>query len=185
MVTRSLRSDVEVDKALIAKAEKAAKGLTPRTERARAWTSSRRREGGAGRRDRRGRGAGNGSEYAEEEARSHQFLGTKKHKHKSFFFFCASLWLFFCRQRNRRRPMNRKFSLRCCAFGGAVFLLLASALQICLRLRNPSRRPSPVKELSNKIRLFPVRGLDLKRPFMVRSIRIDDPFDFLPWVKTR
>src|SRR6185369_4886344 len=63
-------------------------GIDGRPECARAWTSSRRREGGRGGRDRRGRGAGNSSEHVEEEVNlfTQRRNGAKKNYEAKIYF---------------------------------------------------------------------------------------------------
>jgi hypothetical protein len=72
--------------------------------------------------------------------------------------------------------MKTRSTLRLCAFAGEILLLLALGLQICLAQT----------EEHNKVIPGSCVGIDLEKAgFTVRSIRIDDPFAFLPWVKTR
>ncbi|HEU4834396.1 MAG TPA: hypothetical protein VFS90_08280 [Pyrinomonadaceae bacterium] len=84
--------------------------------------------------------------------------------------------------------MKTRFTLRLCAFAGELFLLLACTLQICLaQTQEPDEKtPRGNKVIEQDQAAGSCEGIDLEKAgFTVRSVRINDPFDFLPWVKAR
>jgi hypothetical protein len=84
--------------------------------------------------------------------------------------------------------MKTRFTLRLCAFAGEIFLLLTCGLQICV-----AQTQEPAEKTERRTKVIKqdqvagsCEGIDLEQAgFTVRSIRIDDPFYFLPWVKAR
>jgi hypothetical protein len=78
--------------------------------------------------------------------------------------------------------MKPRFPLRLCVAAGEIVLLLICGLQICLaQTQEPTEKTDHDKVIAGSC-----AGIDLEKAgFTVRNIRIDDPFAFLPWVKTR
>ncbi len=137
--------DVEVDKALNSKAEKAAKGLTADKARTRLdqqpTTPRPRRKARS-----TGRGAANGSEHAEEEVELFSHKEAQKHKKDSAYFVCASLWLFFLRQSHA--TMKTRFTLRLCLLVRVVFLL-ACGVVVCLAQTQQAVEKTELGNLQN------------------------------------
>ena len=84
--------------------------------------------------------------------------------------------------------MKTRLILRLCAFAGVVCFFFACGVVVC-----PAQTEEPVEKTGRSNKVIEqdqvagsCEGLDLEKAgFTVRSIRIDDPFDFLPWVKAR
>ena len=80
--------------------------------------------------------------------------------------------------------MNAQGNWRCGAFVGAVFLLsvICYGAQPCLGQAGQAS----AKVIETDQSVGSCDGIDLETAnYKVRSIRIDDPFYFLPWVKAR
>jgi hypothetical protein len=78
--------------------------------------------------------------------------------------------------------MKLRSPLRLCVAARVVFFLLAGVV-VCLA---QTQQPAVDKVIEQDQPTGSCEGIDLeKNGYTVRSIRIDDPFDFLPWVKAR
>lgn len=70
--------------------------------------------------------------------------------------------------------------MRLCVLAGEIFLLFGCSLQVSLA------QTQQAKVIEQDQAAGSCEGIDLEKAgFTVRNIRIDDPFDFLPWVKVR